>query len=57
MNDAAVPSPELCELLKAYEAVQREEKAIQSGLVSADEFKGAFEKTEKHYITVSQPGP
>ncbi len=29
--------------------------AIASGLVSADEFKGAFEKTEKQYIAVSQP--
>ncbi len=155
MNDAAVPSPEMCELLKAYEAIQQEEKAlherksalreklvetmrernaaewlprvdgrlfkvryrhaitidydedtlrhrlgdryrqvlapdprklrahlaevapllepqldvvgspspekvkaaIDAGVVSADEFKGAFEKTEKHYITVSQPEP
>ncbi len=155
MNDAAVPSPELCELLKTYEAIQREEKAlherkaalkeklvahmqalnanewlprvdgrlfkvryrhavnidydedalrqrlgeryrhvlgpdlrklryhldevtpllesqmevigspvpdkvkaaVEAGLIRADEFKGAFEKTEKHYITVSQPEP
>ena len=29
--------------------------AIASGLVSADEFKGAFNKTQKDYIAVSQP--
>jgi len=30
-------------------------EAIASGVVSADEFKGAFKKTDKEYITVSQP--
>ncbi len=30
-------------------------EAIATGVVSADEFKGAFTKTEKEYITVSQP--
>ena len=29
--------------------------AIAAGLVSAEEFKGSFEKTEKQYITVSRP--
>lgn len=30
-------------------------EAIASGAVKAEEFKGAFKKTEKDYITVSQP--
>jgi hypothetical protein len=55
--DEIAPLLEPCLDIIGSPVPHKVKEAITAGVVKADEFRGAFKKTEKDYITVSQPAP